>query len=157
MSISIVEIIDPVGLDSKHWVHFQVGDNKEVIQITGVCSLYQMKDEEQPPDQWKQETVHMLIRMPVEPLYGSFFLVERAAPLVTISTISNDHKSNGTVGGVEQFECRIEDAALEVGEVFPITAKLVLRDRGAWSIRLGYSVTLLCSTLEDRPPIEFKY
>jgi hypothetical protein len=157
MSINIDEINDPDRFDSKHWVHFKVGGDKEVIQVTGVCLLDQLKGDEEPPDQWQRENVNMLIKMPVEPLNGSFFLVESAAPLVTISTIANDQTSNDTGCGVEQFECRIEDAVLEFGEVFPITASVILRNGGAGLMRLGYSVTLLCSTLEERPPVEEYY
>jgi hypothetical protein len=157
MSINIDEINDPDRFDSKHWVHFKVGGDKEVIQITGVCTLDHMKGDEESPDQWQREKVNMLIKMPVEPLNGRFFLVESAAPLVTINTIANDPGSNDTEWGVDQFECRIEDAVLEFGEVFPITARVALRNRGARLMRLGYSVTLLCSTLEERPPVEDYY
>jgi hypothetical protein len=157
MSINIDEINDPDRFDSKHWVHFKVGGDKEVIQITGVCLFDQLDGDEESPDEWQRESVYMLIKMPVEPLNGRFFLVESSAPLVTINTIASDPGSNDTGLGVDQFECRIEDAVLEFGDVFPITARVVIRNRGARLMRLGYSVTLLCSTLEERPPAEDYY
>ena len=142
MPIYVVERTHPGSIVSKHWLRSPIGDNKELIILTGVIKL-NMKGE---GNAWRQEIMLATIEYPHILPTGKRLHLENWTVFVTLNAINNLGPAVNGGWAVDEFWLD----SLDSYYYGPLTlaAKVAVSDIDGWLYRVGYQVTLK-GPLED--------
>lgn len=133
---------DPNKFWNPHSIHTTTGDGRDLIVLSGVLEI-NLKG--RSADHWNWCTVYSRHSLPIPD--DKHFKIEHGAPIVTLSSISNNATSYNAGYSVEWFHLLNDGSA---APYVTVRTRIGVADIDGFLNRLGYQITLVGQIVEAK-------
>jgi len=148
MTITVSEFSNPELFRSKHWIHTKTGDNRELINLSGIA-LVHWKGTGQ---NWERDTLSLGFNLPNIIPDKKLLRIEQWTPLITLNAIYNKNHAVNAGWAVDEFW---GPGAVETPGYINLWANVAIRDIDGYLYRVAYSLSIIGRFVEDnREPID---